>query len=99
MQVLRFAQDDTSKLASQLRSGQRVSKPAGGGGEGSGEGLEEEEAGGGAEEGFAGAVGVGHEAEDVAAFAEDARNILERSVGVGCGGDLACGGRVAEGDA
>ena len=38
-------------------------------------------------------------AEDVAAFAEDAGDVVERAVGVGLGGDFARGSGIAEGDA
>lgn len=52
-----------------------------------------------AEKGFAGAVGVRHHAEDVAAFTEDARDVFEGAVGVGLRCDLSGGGAVAESDA
>ncbi len=68
-------------------------------GQSQGHGLEEAEAVGGAQEVLAGAVGMGHHAEDVAAFAEDAGDVFERAVGVvgGLGGTFDRG--VAEGDA
>ena len=41
---------------------------------------------------------MGHHAQNVAPFVEDARDIGERAVGVGAGGDFALRRRVAEGD-
>ncbi len=42
---------------------------------------------------------MGHEAEDVAAFGEDAGDVLQGAVGIGGGGDVAGGGAIAKGDA
>ena len=42
---------------------------------------------------------MGHHAEDVAAFIEDAGDVLERAVGIGGRRDLTGGRGVAEGDA
>ena len=46
------------------------------------EGLEDEAAVGAAEDGFAGAFGVGHQTEDVTAFVADAGNVVDGAVGV-----------------
>jgi len=64
-------------------------------GETFGEGAEEDEAVGGAEGGLDSALGVGHEAEDVAVAVADAGDGVERAIGIGLG--IVCSGVAAVG--
>src|SRR5678815_2909974 len=60
--------------------------------------VEEHEAVGAAKGRFRGALGMRHETEDRARGIHHARDVLQRSVGVGLLGDLAVGAGVAEHD-
>jgi len=51
-----------------------------------------------AEEFFAGAVGMGHHAENVSPGVQDARDVAQGAVGIGLRGNFSFGSGVAEGD-